>query len=48
MKLTLKIWRQENAEAKGKIETHELTDLSPDMSFLEMLDATGQRRSDHS
>jgi succinate dehydrogenase / fumarate reductase iron-sulfur subunit len=34
MKLTLKIWRQENAKAKGKIETYELADLSSDMSFL--------------
>ena len=38
MKLTLKIWRQENAQTKGKIETYELEDLSSDMSFLEMLD----------
>ncbi len=43
MKLTLKIWRQENAKAKGKIETYELADLSSDMSFLEMLDTLNEQ-----
>lgn len=38
MKLTLKIWRQKSAQAQGALETHELDDVSPDMSFLEMLD----------
>ena len=38
MRLTLKIWRQKNAETKGKIETYNIDDISPDMSFLEMLD----------
>ena len=38
MRLTLKIWRQKNSEAKGKIETYNIDDISPDMSFLEMLD----------
>ncbi|MBI5217904.1 MAG: succinate dehydrogenase/fumarate reductase iron-sulfur subunit [Bacteroidia bacterium] len=38
MKLTLKIWRQENAKAKGKFETYQLDGVSPEMSFLEMLD----------
>jgi succinate dehydrogenase / fumarate reductase iron-sulfur subunit len=38
MKLTLKIWRQKNANTKGKIETYHLEDISPDTSFLEMLD----------
>ena len=39
MNLTLHIWRQENAQAKGKIVRYEATDINPDMSFLEMLDA---------
>jgi len=43
MKLTLKIWRQENAEATGKIETYELADLSSDMSLLEMLDTLNEQ-----
>ena len=38
MKLTLKIWRQKNSETKGKIETYDIDEISPDMSFLEMLD----------
>jgi succinate dehydrogenase / fumarate reductase, iron-sulfur subunit len=38
MKLTLKIWRQRNPKNKGKFETYGLDGVSPDMSFLEMLD----------
>lgn len=38
MKLTLKIWRQKNAESKGSIVNYDIDNISPDMSFLEMLD----------
>ena len=38
MKLTLKIWRQENAQAKGSMQTYPLDGVEEDMSFLEMLD----------
>jgi len=38
MKFKLKIWRQENAQAKGKFVTYELDNVSDDCSFLEMLD----------
>jgi succinate dehydrogenase / fumarate reductase iron-sulfur subunit len=38
MNFKLKIWRQANAKAKGKFETYDLKDASPEMSFLEMLD----------
>ncbi len=38
MKLTLKIWRQESAKAKGRFETYQLDNISSDCSFLEMLD----------
>lgn len=38
MKLTLKIWRQKNAQDKGKLVEYKIDDVSPDMSFLEMLD----------
>ncbi len=38
MKLRLKIWRQENAKAKGAFATYDLDGVSPEMSFLEMLD----------
>ena len=38
MKITLKIWRQKNKETKGSFKTYNLDHVSPDMSFLEMLD----------
>lgn len=38
MKLKLKIWRQKNVQSKGKLETYSLDNISPDQSFLEMLD----------
>ncbi|WP_370001010.1 succinate dehydrogenase/fumarate reductase iron-sulfur subunit [Winogradskyella sp.] len=38
MNLTLKIWRQKNASDKGKMVDYPISDISPDMSFLEMLD----------
>ena len=43
MNLTLKIWRQKNAQAKGNIETYPMKDVSPDMSFLEMLDVLNEQ-----
>ena len=42
MNLTLKIWRQKNASDKGKIVDYPISDVSPDMSFLEMLDVLNQ------
>ena len=38
MNLTLKIWRQHDAKAKGKFETYVVKDVSTESSFLEMLD----------
>jgi len=38
MNLTLKIWRQKDANDKGKMVDYKISDVSPDMSFLEMLD----------
>ncbi len=38
MDLTLKVWRQKNAKAKGHFETYQVKNISPDSSFLEMLD----------
>lgn len=43
MKLTLKVWRQANAQAKGKMETYQLDEVSPDMSFLEMMDVLNEQ-----
>lgn len=38
MDFTLKIWRQQDANDKGEFKTYQVTDISSDMSFLEMLD----------
>ncbi len=43
MNLILKIWRQKNRDTPGFFETHEAKDVSPDMSFLEMLDVVNER-----
>ncbi|MGA2658108.1 MAG: succinate dehydrogenase/fumarate reductase iron-sulfur subunit [Verrucomicrobiota bacterium] len=42
MNLTLRIWRQKNRQTSGRLETCEAKDLSPDMSFLEMLDVVNE------
>ena len=42
MKLTLKIWRQANAKAEGKIVEYPLDGIEEDMSFLEMLDVLNE------
>ncbi len=41
--ITVKIWRQKNAEAKGQFETYPLKDISTDSSFLEMLDVLNEQ-----
>ena len=43
MKLTLRIWRQADSASKGSLRTYRLDDVSPDMSFLEMLDALNEQ-----
>lgn len=42
MNLTLKVWRQKNAQDSGRFETYQAKNISPDMSFLEMLDVTNE------
>src|SRR5690348_6945713 len=42
MKLTLHVWRQPNAQTQGKFATYEAPNVSPDMSFLEMLDVVNE------
>src|SRR5579859_4589277 len=42
MNLTLKIWRQKNADASGAMVDYAANDVSPDMSFLEMLDVVNE------
>lgn len=43
MNLTLKIWRQQGPKDKGRMETYKVSDISPDMSFLEMLDVLNEQ-----
>jgi succinate dehydrogenase / fumarate reductase iron-sulfur subunit len=43
MKLTLKIWRQKDSHAKGKFITYKLDAISPNCSFLEMLDILNEQ-----
>ena len=38
MNLKLKIWRQKNSNSSGEIVDYNISDVSPDMSFLEMID----------
>jgi succinate dehydrogenase / fumarate reductase iron-sulfur subunit len=42
MKVTLKVWRQRDAKSQGRFVTYEAPDVSPDMSFLEMLDVVNE------
>ena len=43
MKFTLKIWRQANRTAKGKLEEYPIDGITADMSFLEMLDTLNEK-----
>jgi len=42
VKITLKIWRQAGPSARGSMVTYTEDDVSPDMSFLEMLDVLNE------
>ena len=43
MKLNLRIWRQKNAKATGKLVDYQIDGISDDMSFLEMLDVLNSK-----
>ena len=43
MNLTLKVWRQRNSNDKGAFETYKVSDISSEMSFLEMFDVLNER-----
>jgi succinate dehydrogenase / fumarate reductase iron-sulfur subunit len=43
MNLTLRVWRQPGPDADGGLKDYKATDISPDMSFLEMLDVVNER-----
>ncbi len=42
MNLKLKVWRQKNSKDKGHVEEYEAKNVSPHMSFLEMLDGVNE------
>src|SRR5471030_2587737 len=43
MNLTLKVWRQKDANAAGGLVDYNVTNVSPDQSFLEMLDVLNEQ-----
>ncbi len=43
MRITVRVWRQEGPDAEGRMVPYEVDDVSPDMSFLEMLDVLNER-----
>src|SRR5579864_9183650 len=43
MNLTLKVWRQKNKKDKGGFETYSVSDISSEMSFLEIFDVLNER-----
>src|SRR5437764_8540811 len=43
MRVTLHVWRQKDAGDKGRMVKYDAPDISPDMSFLEMLDVVNER-----
>ena len=42
MRLKLKIWRQKNPQLKGEMVSYDIDNISPDMSFLEMMDVLNE------
>ena len=46
LNLTLKVWRQKNQKEKGQMETYQVSDISPDSSFLEMMDILNEQLID--
>jgi succinate dehydrogenase / fumarate reductase iron-sulfur subunit len=43
MNLKLRVWRQQGPSDRGRMVTYEVTDISPDASFLEMLDVLNEK-----
>src|SRR5665811_1861828 len=43
MHLKLRVWRQAGPDVPGSFEEHDMADISPDMSFLEMFDVLNER-----
>ncbi len=47
MNLTLTVWRQKSAQDRGRFVTYETKDITPDMSFLEVLDVVNEELIGH-
>lgn len=43
LSLTLKVWKQKNKKAQGRFETYQVSDISTEMSFLEMFDVLNEK-----
>ncbi|GAA2686835.1 succinate dehydrogenase/fumarate reductase iron-sulfur subunit [Streptomyces aculeolatus] len=43
MKVTLRVWRQPGPDAAGEMVSYEVEDVTPEMSFLEVLDTLNER-----
>jgi succinate dehydrogenase / fumarate reductase iron-sulfur subunit len=43
LNLSLLVWRQKNGQTKGQMTKYQVKDISPDMSFLEMLDVVNEQ-----
>ncbi len=46
LNLTLKVWRQNGSKEKGSMETYQVSNISPDSSFLEMMDILNEQLID--
>jgi succinate dehydrogenase / fumarate reductase, iron-sulfur subunit len=43
MRITVEVWRQPGPQSEGRFEAYDVADVSPDMSFLEMLDVLNEQ-----
>lgn len=43
MNLNLKVWRQKNSKTEGRFESYQVSDISTEMSFLEMIDVLNEK-----
>jgi succinate dehydrogenase / fumarate reductase iron-sulfur subunit len=46
LNLTLKVWKQKNKTTQGRFETYQISDISTEMSFLEMFDVLNEKLID--
>ena len=46
MNITLRIWRQKDTDTAGQFVTYQVKEVTPEMSFLEMLDVLNEELTD--